>query len=81
MVSMDGMVFYICVGTSINECTRYPYPIFHVLNTWQRAALFGSSAFVMTGSTMGLKWIYGKINGVEKFKREAVSKPAGIKGA
>lgn len=55
----------------------YPYPIFHVLNSWQRAALFGSSALVMAGSTMALKWVYGKINGVEKFKREAVTKPAG----
>lgn len=35
----------------------------------------------MTGSTMALKWIYGQVNGVEQFKREAVTKPAGIKTA
>jgi hypothetical protein len=27
---------------------------------------------------MLLKWMYGKINGIEKFKKEAVSNPAGI---
>ncbi|KAI0526066.1 FAR-17a/AIG1-like protein [Xylaria bambusicola] len=42
----------------------YPYPIFALLNTWQRAALFTFSAFLMTGSTMLLKWLHGKVNGV-----------------
>ncbi|KAI0136307.1 FAR-17a/AIG1-like protein [Xylariales sp. AK1849] len=56
----------------------YPYPIFDVLNTWQRALLFSFSALLMTGSTMALKWAYGKLNGIEKFKREAVTNPAGI---
>ncbi|KAK6072520.1 integral membrane protein [Seiridium cupressi] len=55
----------------------YPYPIFDMLSTWQRVALFSVSALVMTGSTMVLKWVYGKANGIEKFKKEAATKPAG----
>lgn len=44
---------------------RYPYPIFDVLNVWQRAILFTISASLMTGSTLLLQWLYGKINGTE----------------
>jgi hypothetical protein len=51
---------------------RYPYPLFDVLNTWQRTLLFTFSALLMTGSTMALKWVYGKINGIEQIKKEAV---------
>ncbi|KAI0387259.1 FAR-17a/AIG1-like protein [Hypomontagnella monticulosa] len=57
----------------------YPYPIFGILSTWQRALLFTFSASLMTGSTMLLKWTYGKVNGVEEFKREAVVDPVGIR--
>ncbi|KAI5862730.1 FAR-17a/AIG1-like protein [Durotheca rogersii] len=57
----------------------YPYPIFGILSTWQRALLFAFSASVMTGSTMILKWTYGKVNGIEKFKEEAVADPVGIR--
>ncbi|KAI1503244.1 FAR-17a/AIG1-like protein [Biscogniauxia marginata] len=57
----------------------YPYPIFDILSTSQRVLLFSSSALLMTGSTMMLKWLYGKINGIEKFKKEAVANPAGIR--
>lgn len=28
---------------------------------------------------MLLKWTYGKINGIEEFKKEAVANPAGIR--
>ncbi|KAI2616603.1 FAR-17a/AIG1-like protein [Hypoxylon sp. NC1633] len=58
----------------------YPYPIFGILNTWQRALLFTFSASLMTGSTMILKWTYGRVNGIEKFEKEAVADPAGIRG-
>lgn len=50
---------------------RYPYPVFELLNTAQRAMLFTFSGFICAGSTMALKWLYGKINGIEKFQREA----------
>ncbi|KAI1304687.1 FAR-17a/AIG1-like protein [Xylaria venustula] len=40
----------------------YPYPIFDLLSTWQRMLLFAFSAFLMTGSTMLLKWLYRKVN-------------------
>lgn len=52
--------------------SRYPYPIFALLSTGQRILLFTSSAVLMTGSTMALKWIYGTINGVESIKRDAL---------
>jgi hypothetical protein len=38
-----------------------------LLNTWQRVLLFSFS--LMTGSTMALKWTYGKLNGVEEFTK------------
>ncbi|KAI1107714.1 FAR-17a/AIG1-like protein [Jackrogersella minutella] len=46
----------------------YPYPIFDILNTWQRALLFIFSASLMTGSTALLKWTYARVNGIEKSK-------------
>ncbi|KAL7628214.1 hypothetical protein AAE478_002413 [Parahypoxylon ruwenzoriense] len=58
----------------------YPYPIFDILSTWKRMLLFTFSACLMTGSTMILKWTYGKVNGIEQFKKEAVADPAGIRG-
>ncbi|KXJ91960.1 FAR-17a/AIG1-like protein [Microdochium bolleyi] len=50
----------------------YPYPIFDILSIPQRAMLFALSALIMTGSSAGLKWVYGKVNGYESLKREAV---------
>jgi len=49
----------------------YPYPIFDLLSTWERVMLFTISACLMTGSTMALKWVYGKLNGIEELKEEA----------
>lgn len=57
----------------------YPYPIFDVLSTWQRAILFTFSASLMTGSTILLKWTYGRINGIDKFEKEAGSIASGIR--
>ncbi|KAK3695245.1 FAR-17a/AIG1-like protein [Podospora appendiculata] len=51
----------------------YPYPIFELLATWQRVLLFTFSAVLMTGSTMLLKFVYGKINGIEEMKRDALN--------
>ncbi|KAK3362069.1 FAR-17a/AIG1-like protein [Lasiosphaeria ovina] len=42
-----------------------------LLTTWQRVVLFGFSATMMAGSTIALKWVYGKVNGTDKFKRGA----------
>lgn len=41
----------------------YPYPLFEQLNTARRIVLFTVAALLMAGSTMMLKWLYGKING------------------
>jgi len=42
----------------------YPYPIFEMVDTKGRIGLFTTSALVMTGSTVALKWLYAKVNGV-----------------
>lgn len=47
----------------------YPYPLFALMNTNQRIGLFVGSAVFMTLSTIMLKWVYGKINGLEKESR------------
>lgn len=43
----------------------YPYPLFAKLDFGGRVALFAGSAAVMCASTLGLKWLYGKVNGVQ----------------
>lgn len=47
----------------------YPYPLFALLDTQQRMGLFLGSALVMTASTVTLKWVYGKVNGIEHASR------------
>jgi hypothetical protein len=39
--------------------------MFDLLSTPQRVALFTFSALLMTASTTMLKWVYGKLNGLE----------------
>ncbi|CAN8098981.1 unnamed protein product [Discula destructiva] len=51
----------------------YPYPIFTLLTMPQRVALFMGSGITCALSTMGLKWLYGQINGIEEFKKEATN--------
>lgn len=34
--------------------------------------LFAFSAVLMTGSTIGLKWLYGKVNGIEHFQKNPI---------
>ncbi|MCJ1286610.1 hypothetical protein MMC26_005956 [Xylographa opegraphella] len=41
----------------------YPYPLFELLSPAWRGVLFVGSALVMTGSTVCLKWVYGRVNG------------------
>jgi len=83
---MDGKSCEGCpvfgVFIALTLANRYPYPIFDILSTWQRGMLFTFSSIVMSGSTMALKWLYGKLNGVERFSEEAeeaVKIPAGIR--
>ncbi|KUI67877.1 hypothetical protein VM1G_02721 [Cytospora mali] len=51
----------------------YPYPIFTFLSTPQRVGLFLFAGVTCALSTVGLKWLYGKINGIEELKREALN--------
>ena len=51
----------------MEECYKHngflPYPVFELLDTVPRMGLFGFAALLMTVSTVGLKWVYEKING------------------
>ncbi|KAL1880518.1 hypothetical protein VTK73DRAFT_5718 [Phialemonium thermophilum] len=67
-----AVLYWIWIEFCFSKNGWYPYPIFEVLNTWQRVLLFSTSAALMTGSTMALKWLYGKLNGIEQLKRDAL---------
>lgn len=67
------MTWAIPTKSDANVDFRYPYPLFTVLTTAQRVALFTFSGVLCAVSTMGLKWLYGKINGIEKLQREALN--------
>lgn len=49
----------------------YPYPIFGLLNTTQRALLFALSACLVTLLSGLLKWTHGLVNGNDRVRREA----------
>lgn len=55
----------------------YPYPLFAAMSTPQRAILFGASAVTMTGSTMMLKRLYGRVNGLQGEQKKA--RPGNVK--
>jgi len=44
----------------------YPYPGLLPLSVWEKGVVFIGSAGLMMGCTMGLKWVYGRIHGVEE---------------
>jgi hypothetical protein len=45
--------------------------MFALLDTPQRILLFTFSGALATVSSMGLKWLYGRVNGYEDMRREA----------
>ena len=53
----------------VEACFRhngfFPYPIFDEVGYYGRVGLFVGSAGVMTVSLLCLKWVYGRVNGVE----------------
>ncbi|KAI9745657.1 MAG: hypothetical protein M1818_001191 [Claussenomyces sp. TS43310] len=56
----------------------YPYPLFALLSTGQRVLLFAFAALTMTASTALLKWLYGRVNGLQGEQRTAT--PAAVQG-
>ncbi|KAB8302093.1 hypothetical protein EYC80_005544 [Monilinia laxa] len=66
----------------VEQCYKhngfYPYPLFGLLDTTQRAVLFTGAALTMTGSTAMLKWLYGRVNGLQGAQHR--STPNNIKG-
>jgi len=48
----------------------YPYPGLMPLSVWEKGVLFVGSAGLMTGCTMGLKGVYGRIHGVEEREKK-----------
>lgn len=49
----------------------YPYPLFALLSTVQRVLLFVFCAFLTTTSSVLLKWVYARVNGLERAQNEA----------
>ncbi|TVY82761.1 UPF0641 membrane protein [Lachnellula suecica] len=66
----------------VEQCYKYngfyPYPLFGQLNTVQRVILFTGAASMMTASTVTLRWLYGRVNGLQGAEKR--STPANIKG-
>ena len=50
----------------LNHPIRYPYPLFEMLNTQQRALVFTASAVTFAISSLCLKRLYDLINGKMK---------------
>lgn len=44
-----------------------------MLTTPQRVGLFTGAGVLAALGTMGLKWLYRQLNGIEEFKREATN--------
>ena len=60
--------------------SRYPYPLFELLTTPYRAALFLGSAVTMTLSAFCLGYLNARFNGsVEAALAEPKSRPAKVK--
>lgn len=61
-----GYWFWIEKCYSVNGW--YPYPLFEILDMKGRIALFTVSAFLMALNTITLKWLYGRVNGLESLE-------------
>lgn len=60
---VSNIVFRSHLGNIELTTNRYPYPLFEVLDTNGRVALFTVSALLMAINTVTLKWLYGRVNG------------------
>ena len=49
-----------------DDYCSYPYPLMDQMNTIQRVILFGVAVLLMSGSTIMLKWLHGKLNGIQE---------------
>ncbi|CZR51080.1 related to UPF0641 membrane protein PJ4664.05 [Phialocephala subalpina] len=84
VVPAMGLSSAIAVGywAWVEQCYKhngfYPYPLFAALDTTQRVVLFTGAALTMTGSTVMLQWLYGRVNGLQGAEKR--STPANIKG-
>ena len=57
--------------TMVDTPYRYPYPLLTQLSTWQKLFLCIVLAALMTASTLGLKWVYGRVHGLDDPRRGA----------
>jgi hypothetical protein len=64
MLLLQWLVCVIPGSSDIADSYRYPYPIFEALPTPGRVGLFSLSALVMALSTITLKWLFGRVNGL-----------------
>jgi hypothetical protein len=56
--------------TMANTPYRYPYPLTALLSTREKLSLGVVCVALVTCSTMVLKWVYGRVNGVEELRRD-----------
>ncbi|GAO13983.1 uncharacterized protein UV8b_01940 [Ustilaginoidea virens] len=66
-----SFAYWYWVEACFSKNGRYPYPMFELLTTTQRALLFTVSAGLVTAFSGVLKWTYGIVNGYEQAQREA----------
>ena len=57
----------------------YPYPVFEILDEYQRIGLFAFSAVIMSAATVSLSWMYARINGKPIMKLGSSAKPGDLK--
>ncbi|KAE9381249.1 integral membrane protein-like protein [Stipitochalara longipes BDJ] len=66
----------------VEQCYKYngfyPYPLFEAVDTSGRALVFTGAALLMTGSTIMLRWLYGRVNGLTATEKRSV--PGNVKG-
>ena len=66
-------VTYELNSVKLTDFTRYPYPLFEMLDAPQRAMVFSASAVTFTVSSLGLKRVYDLYNGKLKAKLKETS--------
>lgn len=63
--SVIAIAYWFWIELCFQHNGFYPYPLFAVLDFYGRLGLFAGSAFVMGISTLALKLVYGRVNGLE----------------
>lgn len=66
------------ISWKLRLINSYPYPLFDAVDTTGRVLVFTGAAVLMTGSTIMLRLLYGKVNGLTAVEKRSV--PGNVKG-